>query len=115
MYDLKYDTNGIPVCVVKDGLTIPFDEENIDFKEFLEWNKQQEIPIDTQSVNDKEKEKAEKKQREEDTKKELQELDIKKIRYLLEKEKGDESGKKYFDAYEAETLKLRNELKSLED
>ncbi len=62
-----------------------------------------------------EKEKAEKQDKILDLKDQLKELDIKKLRYLLEKEKGDESGKKYFDAYEAETLKLRNELQSLEE
>ena len=45
--------------------------------------------------------------------KELDKLDAKKIRYIIEKEKGDLSGKKYFDEYEAETLKLREELKEL--
>lgn len=47
-------------------------------------------------------------------KKELEKLDIKKMRYLIEKDKGDLSGKKYFDEYEAVTVKLRDELKSLE-
>lgn len=61
-----------------------------------------------------EKEKADKKQRKEKIQKELDKLDIKKIRYLIEKEKDDLSGKKYFDEYEAETVKLRDELKVLE-
>ena len=43
----------------------------------------------------------------------LNELDIKKIRFMLEKEAGDLSGKSYFDEYEAETLLLRSELRSL--
>ena len=45
----------------------------------------------------------------------LDRIDIKKIRYLVESEKGDESGRKYFDEYEVETVKLRDELKVLED
>ena len=47
--------------------------------------------------------------------KQLDALDLKKMRYLIEKESGDLSGKKYFDEYESETVKLREELKSLGD
>jgi len=43
----------------------------------------------------------------------LDALDLKKIRYLVEKESGDLSGKKYFDEYEKGTVKLRKELKEL--
>ena len=47
--------------------------------------------------------------------KKLNDLDVKKMRYLIEKEKGDLSGKKYFDQYEEETLALRAQLKELID
>lgn len=62
-----------------------------------------------------EKERVEKEQRIIKLQNQLKELDIKKIRYIIEKEKGDLSGKKYFDAYEKETLLLRNQLKEIEN
>jgi len=53
------------------------------------------------------------KERIEEIKAELDRLDLKKIRFLLEKEKGDLSGEEYFQKREKETVKLRKELKEL--
>lgn len=61
------------------------------------------------------KEAEEKEARIAEIKNKLYSLDVKKIRFLLEKEKGDLSGKKYFDQYEEETLALRAQLKELEN
>lgn len=65
--------------------------------------------------NTVEKEKSKKQERLSEIKAELDRLDLKKIRFLLEKEKGDLSGKVYFDEYEAKTIKLRKELKELDN
>ena len=43
IYKLFKNIDGIEICVLKerDGnvLSIPFDEENIDYQEYLEWAK----------------------------------------------------------------------------
>lgn len=61
------------------------------------------------------KEAEEKEARIAEIKSKLTSLDIKKIRFLLEKEKGVLSGKIYFDGYEEETVLLRDQLKELEN
>ena len=63
--------------------------------------------------NTVEKEKSKKQERLSEIKAELDRLDLKKIRFLLEREKGDLSGEEYFQKREKETVKLRKELKEL--
>lgn len=65
--------------------------------------------------NIKDRVQAEKEEKIGSIKAQLDALDLKKIRYLVEKDKGDLSGKKYFDEYEAETVRLRDELRVLEE
>ena len=50
MYKLNYDTEtGKVESIQKDNMTIPICEGNIDYQEFLEWNKEQKIPLDINS------------------------------------------------------------------
>ena len=53
------------------------------------------------------------KERIEEIKAELDRLDLKKIRFLLEKEKGDLSGEEDFQKREKETVKLRKEFREI--
>lgn len=65
--------------------------------------------------NTVEKEKAKKQERLSEIKAELDRLDLKKIRFLLEKEKGDLSGEEDFQKREKETERLRAELKAIQN
>jgi hypothetical protein len=113
MYKLNYGETGKVESIQKENKTIPISEANKDYLEFLKWNREQDNPLDVDGVNIGILAEAEKIQKKQQLQHVLDELDIKKMRYLIEKEKGDLSGKKYFDEYEAETIKLREELKNV--
>lgn len=115
-----YDKKGISSdCkpVEKLGEEIDFEKYTLkepDFDKLGSYYKFDEI-LDDWVIDEEAKEIAEKEKRIEDIINTLKELDIKKMRYLLEKDKGDLSGKVYFDEYEAETIRLREELNNLNE
>lgn len=51
MYKLNYDTQtGKVSSIQKDNMSIPLAEGNADYQQFLEWNAQQETPLDLTST-----------------------------------------------------------------
>ena len=104
-------TNGDPVIIHNIGEEIDLDQyidKPLDGRFFFQYYND----IDNEwKENVVEKARVEKLHATKEIQKQLDALDVKKMRYLIEKDKGDLSGKQYFDEYEAETLKLRGELK----
>lgn len=45
-YTVFYNDKGHPKAVRDGNKFIPIDEKNVDFREFIEWNRQQEVPLD---------------------------------------------------------------------
>lgn len=50
-YKLNYGENGnVSSIQLNDNMSIPISEDNADFIKFLEWNSEQEIPLDLNST-----------------------------------------------------------------
>lgn len=54
MYSVLYDEDGVPAGISRmaDGACIPFSDQNMDFRAFLDWNAQQPAPLDWQTPID---------------------------------------------------------------
>lgn len=50
MYTLNYDIQGKISSIQKDNMSIPLAEDNSDFQQFLEWNAEQDVPLDLDST-----------------------------------------------------------------
>jgi len=46
MYAINYDPTGNPISIIKEGKQIPLAPGNMDYEEFLKWNKQRSRPLD---------------------------------------------------------------------
>jgi len=54
MYELNYDSMTGKVGSIKrlsDSASIPLCEDNMDFRAFLEWNIEQAVPLDLDSID----------------------------------------------------------------
>ena len=50
MYKLIYNDRNTVGSIQKGNMSIPICEDNTDYQEFIEWNKEQEVPLDLNSV-----------------------------------------------------------------
>lgn len=102
MYQLNYDMTG-KVSGVKrlsDSASIPFCDGNIDYQDFLKWNKEQPIPLDLNSTIE-----IPKPDPNIAIKEQIAVLDLKRIRPLAE---GDTA---YLKTLNDQIITLRSKLK----
>ena len=86
MYKLLYDQgSGKVSCIMRGNDSIPICEDNTDYQEFLEWNKEQKVPLDLKSIYEPTLAEIQAKVNAEAIRK-LAEIDLKSIRSLRAKE-----------------------------
>jgi len=49
MYTVNYDIRGNVSGIQKGNMSIPIDEHNTDYQDFLTWNSQQQVPLDLET------------------------------------------------------------------
>ena len=103
MYKLNYGENNKVSSIQKGNMSIPLCEDNLDYQDFLEWNKEQKIPLDLNSVYEPTKAEVIAKTNAEIYLK-LNAIDLKSIRAIRE---GDLI---YIEKYKVEAEKLRSQI-----